>query len=66
VRERVRRPPRRQFEKRPARRLIASRTGDRLADRGDAAGEVPLGRPDRLIGDPLDRPVRIGEADVPA
>ncbi|MEI2806242.1 MAG: hypothetical protein V9G18_09955 [Albidovulum sp.] len=62
----VRRPSRRQLEESPARRLEAPGIRDGIPRGGDAAREVPLGRRDCLICDPFDRPVRIGEADVPA
>jgi hypothetical protein len=65
-RQSVRRPARRQLEESPARRLEAPGIRDGIPRGGDAAREVPLGRRDCLICDPFDRPVRIGEADVPA
>lgn len=63
--ERVGRPARGEIED-PARgRFGVGRTLDDLAYRRDATAEMPLGRRDGLIGDPLDRAARFSKADMP-
>lgn len=64
--QRVRRPARGELEERPGCLVKILGLGDRLARGIEAPGEVAGGGRDRRLRDALDRPVRIGEADVAA